>query len=111
MVGIQEIPRTAAFAWSPDASSTVVATGTKSGAVDEGFSNDTQLELWNLGIDKAVGIAAVVAVRPRARHGHEPRWRGSATTNLTAVGFTRMQRPKMPMAMASRLLIPFERES
>lgn len=48
MVGLREIPRTAAFTWSPGSTATYLATGTKAGAVDEGFSNDTQLELWDL---------------------------------------------------------------
>ena len=48
MVGVREVPRTATFTWSPDVSSPqVLATGTKAGAVDEGFSNDTQLEIWD----------------------------------------------------------------
>ncbi|RVX75872.1 hypothetical protein B0A52_00229 [Exophiala mesophila] len=51
MVRVREIPRTAAFAWSPDATSPWIATGTKSGAVDVDFSNDTSLELWDLGLD------------------------------------------------------------
>ena len=42
----REIPRTAAFAWSPDATQPLVATGTRAGAVDEGFSNETKLEIW-----------------------------------------------------------------
>ena len=52
MVGLREIPRTATFAWSPEASSPLLTTGTKAGAVDEGFSNDTQLELWDLHLDE-----------------------------------------------------------
>ena len=51
MVGLREIPRTATFAWSSDISSPFLATGTKAGAVDEGFSNETQLELWDLDLD------------------------------------------------------------
>ena len=51
MVGLREIPRTATFAWSPGASSPLLATGTKAGAVDEGFSNDTLLELWDVDLD------------------------------------------------------------
>ena len=51
MVGLRQIPRTATFAWSPSTSSTLLATGTRAGAVDEGFSNDTQLELWDLELD------------------------------------------------------------
>lgn len=48
MVGLREISRTATFTWSPGTASPLIATGTKAGAVDEGFSNDTLLELWDL---------------------------------------------------------------
>ena len=51
MVRLREIPRTATFAWSPDASSPWIATGTRSGAVDVDFSNETCLELWDLALD------------------------------------------------------------
>ena len=51
MVRLREIPRTAAFAWSSDADSPWLATGTKSGAVDVDFSNETCLELWDLALD------------------------------------------------------------
>lgn len=53
MVRLREIPRTAAFAWSPDATAPWIATGTKSGAVDVDFSNETCLELWDLALDNA----------------------------------------------------------
>lgn len=48
MVRLREIPRTAAFAWSPGAAAPLIATGTKAGAVSADFSNDTVLELWDL---------------------------------------------------------------
>ena len=48
MVKLREIPRTATFAWSPGTTSPFLATGTRAGAVDADFSNDTQLELWDL---------------------------------------------------------------
>ena len=51
MVMLLEIPRTATFAWSSGTRSPFLATGTKAGAVDEGFSNETQLELWDLDLD------------------------------------------------------------
>ena len=51
MVGLREIPRTATFAWSPSTASSYLATGTRAGAVDADFSNDTQLELWDLKLD------------------------------------------------------------
>jgi protein transport protein SEC31 len=52
MVRLREIPRTAAFAWSPNATSSWIVTGTKSGAVDVDFSNETCLELWDLALDE-----------------------------------------------------------
>ena len=68
MLGSQEIPRTATFAWSPGTDSPLLATGTKAGAVDEGFSNDTQLELWDLDLDNA-------------QHGHELQPSGNISTD------------------------------
>ncbi|KAF1360016.1 WD40 repeat-like protein [Lizonia empirigonia] len=53
MVRLREIPRTATFAWSPGPTQPLIATGTKSGAVDADFSGDTQLELWELKLDDA----------------------------------------------------------
>jgi protein transport protein SEC31 len=50
MVRLREIPRTAAFAWSPSATAPSIVTGTKAGAVDADFSNETQLELWDLAL-------------------------------------------------------------
>ena len=54
MVGLREIPRTATFAWSPSTASSYVATGTRAGAVDADFSNETRLELWDLQLDDSV---------------------------------------------------------
>ena len=53
MVRLREIPRTASFAWSPGSKSSFIATGTRAGAVDADFSNETCLELWDLGLDRA----------------------------------------------------------
>ncbi|KAK0705219.1 hypothetical protein B0H67DRAFT_593498 [Lasiosphaeris hirsuta] len=50
MVRLREVPRTAAFAWSPGAKPLLV-TGTRSGAVDADFSDETKLELWDLNLD------------------------------------------------------------
>lgn len=52
MVRLREIPRTATFAWSPGPAPPLLATGTKAGAVDADFSNETQLELWDLDLSK-----------------------------------------------------------
>ena len=51
MVRLREIPRTATFAWSPGAASPFIATGTRAGAVDVDFSNETCLELWDLSLN------------------------------------------------------------
>ena len=43
---LKEIHRTATFAWSPFGDIPLLATGTVAGALDESFSNDSQLEIW-----------------------------------------------------------------
>ncbi|KAF8156599.1 hypothetical protein B0H34DRAFT_467700 [Crassisporium funariophilum] len=43
---LKQIHRTSTFAWSPFASLPLLATGTVAGALDESFSNESQLELW-----------------------------------------------------------------
>lgn len=48
MVRLREIPRTACFAWSIGSGAPLIATGTRAGAVDADFSNETQLEIWDL---------------------------------------------------------------
>lgn len=48
MVRLREVPRTAAFAWSPGTELPLIATGTKAGALDADFSTETNLELWDL---------------------------------------------------------------
>lgn len=42
---LKEIHRTATFAWSPF-SDPLLVSGTVAGALDESFSNDSQLEIW-----------------------------------------------------------------
>lgn len=43
---LKEIHRTSTFAWYPGSESTLLATGTVAGALDESFSNNGQLEIW-----------------------------------------------------------------
>jgi protein transport protein SEC31 len=50
MVKLKEIPRTATFAWSPNAGEPLMVSGTVAGAIDEDFSSTTQLELWELSL-------------------------------------------------------------
>ncbi|KAL7773713.1 hypothetical protein CFE70_003680 [Pyrenophora teres f. teres 0-1] len=70
MVRLREIPRTATFAWSPDSTQSLIATGTKAGAVDADFSNETQLELWELNLDdseQGVELKPVATVSVESR--------------------------------------------
>ena len=53
MVRLREISRTAAFAWLPGPGLPMLATGTKAGAVDADFSDETKLEIWDLKLDNA----------------------------------------------------------
>ncbi|KAI4869057.1 hypothetical protein F4820DRAFT_407879 [Hypoxylon rubiginosum] len=53
MVRLREISRTAAFAWSPGAEKPLIVTGTRAGAVDADFSDETKLELWDLSLDSS----------------------------------------------------------
>lgn len=44
---LKDISRTATFAWDLSSSSSpLIATGAVAGALDENFSNDSQLEVW-----------------------------------------------------------------
>ncbi|KAL7781999.1 COPII component protein [Trichoderma afarasin] len=51
MVRLRDIPRTATFAWSPGSGKPLVVTGTKAGAVDADFSDESKLEIWDLSLD------------------------------------------------------------
>ena len=63
MVRLREIPRTATFAWSPGPGKPILATGTRAGAVDADFSDESKLELWDLYLDdKSQGLE----LQPRA---------------------------------------------
>lgn len=71
MVRLREIPRTATFAWSPSATVPAIVTGTKAGAVDADFSNETQLELWDLdlGGESTGELQPVASVGVDSRYG------------------------------------------
>jgi protein transport protein SEC31 len=51
MVRLRSIPRTATFAFSSGSDAPLVVTGTRAGAVDADFSDETKLELWDLSLD------------------------------------------------------------
>ncbi|TGZ82197.1 hypothetical protein EX30DRAFT_305569 [Ascodesmis nigricans] len=68
MAKVRDIQRTAAFAWAPDASS-FIATGTQAGAVSADFSDNTQLELWDLDLagDPQAELSPITAVNTDSR--------------------------------------------
>ncbi|KAG6014150.1 protein transport protein S31 [Claviceps pusilla] len=51
MVRLREVPRTATFAWSSGSGKPLLVTGTRAGAVDADFSDESKLELWDLSLD------------------------------------------------------------
>ncbi|KAF4635718.1 hypothetical protein G7Y89_g2366 [Cudoniella acicularis] len=76
MVRLREIPRTAAFAWSPGADVPLVVTGTRAGAVDADFSDETKLELWDLSLDnleQGVELQPVASISTDSRF-HDIAW-------------------------------------
>lgn len=70
MVRLREIPRTAAFAWS-HGSNPLLVTGTRSGAVDADFSDETKLELWDLNLDnfeQALELQPITSISTESRY-------------------------------------------
>jgi len=70
MVRLREIPRTAAFAWSPGTSKPLLVTGTRAGAVDDDFSDETKLEIWDLDLDdedQGLELQPVVSINTDSR--------------------------------------------
>jgi len=51
MVQLKQITRNATFAWSPARGVPLIASGTIAGAVDASFSQDSELEVWDLDLD------------------------------------------------------------
>lgn len=72
MVRLREIPRTAAFAWSPGADKPLLVTGTRAGAVDADFSDETKLELWDLNLDsqdQGLELQPIASITTDSRYG------------------------------------------
>ena len=79
MVRLREIPRTAAFAWGPGAGSPLVVTGTRAGAVDADFSDETKLELWDLSLDNSeqgLELQPIASISADSRYSSLLRYQG-----------------------------------
>jgi protein transport protein SEC31 len=71
MVRLREIPRCATFAWSPGSETPLVVTGTRAGAVDLEFSDETKLELWDLSLDnleQGVELQPIASISTDSRY-------------------------------------------
>lgn len=53
MVQLKQITRNATFAWAPAEGNPLIASGTIAGAVDASFSQDSELEIWDLDLDNS----------------------------------------------------------
>lgn len=71
MVRLREVPRTATFAWSPGPGRPLLATGTRAGAVDADFSDESKLELWDLSLDDGqpgIELQPVVSITTESKY-------------------------------------------
>ncbi|RKF65820.1 Protein transport protein SEC31 [Golovinomyces cichoracearum] len=70
MARLRTIARTGAFSWNPDPGLPLLVTGTRAGAVDSEFSDETKLELWNLSLDnpdQSVELQAIASYSTDSR--------------------------------------------
>ena len=72
MAGLRQIPRTAAFAWSTSIAKPLVATGTRAGAVDADFSDETKLEIWDLDSSGDEDVKPLASITSDARYANSP---------------------------------------
>lgn len=70
MARLRTIARTGAFSWNSDSGLPLLVTGTRAGAIDAEFSDDTKLELWDLSLDNS---AQTVELQPTASYSTDSR--------------------------------------
>lgn len=71
MVRLREVPRTATFAWSPGSGKPLLVTGTRAGAVDADFSDESKLELWDMCLDdqsQGIELQPVASITTESRY-------------------------------------------
>lgn len=64
---LSEINRTAVFAWSPGQQTPLIATGTAAGALDDSFSNASELELFKLDVKNSNAIVPAGKIASTSR--------------------------------------------
>lgn len=65
---LSEINRTAVFAWSPGKQAPLIATGTAAGALDDSFSNTSELELFKLDLKNSNSIVPAGKISSASRY-------------------------------------------
>jgi protein transport protein SEC31 len=105
MVQLKQITRSATFAWSPAQGKPLIASGTIAGAVDASFSQDSELEIWDLDLDNTDTAAFELA--PAAKISTERKYGLCFSKSLTrcrfyslAWGYVTPERPKGVIAGA-----------
>jgi protein transport protein SEC31 len=71
MVRLRELPRTATFSWSSGSGKPLLVTGTRAGAVDADFSDESKLELWDLSLDdpkQGIELQPIVSITTESRY-------------------------------------------
>jgi protein transport protein SEC31 len=64
---LTEINKTAVFSWSPGQQTPYIASGTAAGALDDSFSNASELELFKLDLGSSNGIHSTGKISSTAR--------------------------------------------
>jgi protein transport protein SEC31 len=65
---LSEINNTATFSWSPGQQAPLLAAGTAAGALDDSFSNTSELELFKLDFkNSSQGVTSVGKIASSAR--------------------------------------------
>lgn len=65
---LSEINRTAVFAWSPGQQAPLIAAGTAAGALDDSFSNTSELELFKLDLTNSNSIVPAGKIASTSRY-------------------------------------------
>lgn len=77
---LSEINRTAVFAWSPGQQAPLIATGTAAGALDDSFSNASELELFKLDLKNSNSIVPAGKISSASRF-NKIVWGNASSTN------------------------------